>query len=165
MFYTRRPFIPFNFTSFVLQYSLMHTFYASGFVFNPLTEEILLQQVTSKDTVPSPWILFGNTCSTEAKAENTFKKIVVKQLGFTPKKIFAIYSYPQNETKGTNFVFYTELSKSRKFPNKGIFTFTWFTLKQISRLKISPQTKQDITVGMRVIDSAVRKKMGEQYLE
>lgn len=143
----------------------MHTFYASGFVFNPLTEEILLQQVTSKDTIPSPWTLFGNTCSTEQKAENTFKKMVIKLLGITPKKIYPIYSYPNNETKGTNFVFYTELSKSRKFSNKGAISFSWFTLKQISRLKINPQTKQDITVGMRVIDSAVRKSMGEQYLE
>jgi hypothetical protein len=143
----------------------MHTFYASGFVFNPLTEEILLQQSTSKDQAPSPWTLFGNACSTEQKAENTFKKTVIKLLGITPKKVYPIYSYPNSEIKGTTFVFYTELNKSKKFADKGNISFAWFTIKQISRLKINSQTKQDITVGMRVIDSAVRKSMGEQYLE
>lgn len=143
----------------------MHKFYASGFIYNPLTDQILLQQVTSKDSLSSPWILFGKTCSSEKTAKQAFINIIFKLLGVKTKKIFPIYTYPDSQTHETKIVFYIELRKSVNFPNKNVSTFSWFTLKQISRLKLSSQTKQDITVGQRVIESAIRKSLGQQTLE
>lgn len=143
----------------------MHKFYASGFIYNPLTEQILLQQVTSKDPIASSWTLFGKTCSSEKTAEKVFKNVVFKLLGVKPKKVFPIYTYPDEETHETKIVFYIELRKSVNFSNKQLSTFSWFTLKQISRLKLGSQTKQDITVGQRVIESAIRKSLGQQTLE
>ena len=40
----------------------------------------------------------------------------------------------------------------------------WFTIKEISKLPLAPQTKQDLIVGRRVIDSQVRKDAGEQTI-
>lgn len=143
----------------------MHKFYASGFIYDSSTQQILLQHITPKDLSSSPWTLLGRTCSSEKTAEEAFKKTVLKLLGVKPKNVFSIYTYLDSETHETKIVFYVELRKSKKFPDNRVSSFSWFTLKQISRLKLADQTKQDITVGQRVIDSAIRKSLGQQTLE
>jgi hypothetical protein len=60
---------------------------------------------------------------------------------------------------------YAIVNKLEKFPDNAKTLFSWFTFKQIQKLHISNQIKQDIIVGQRVIDSAIRKSLGQQTIE
>jgi hypothetical protein len=50
------------------------------------------------------------------------------------------------------------------FPSTKKAAFAWFSFKQIQKLRIPDQIKQDIIVGQRVIDSATRKSLGQQTI-
>lgn len=128
----------------------------SGFLYHPASQQILLQQ--NLDETPLSWTLLGG-----ADVKN-FETVVTKLLGIklSPKNILPIYNYVHKGTK--YFVSYTEIKTLKDFPAKGKICFSWLTLKQISKLPLSEQTKQDIIVGRRVIDSGVRRDTGERTI-
>jgi hypothetical protein len=105
------------------------------------------------------WTLFSGASSAKETLQDTFSRIVNKHLNIELKNnlIFPIYDYMQN---GKNiFIVYAHVSKLIKIENAKK-TYGWFTFKQIQKLKISEQAKQDIIIGQRVIDSSIRKVMG-----
>lgn len=82
-----------------------------------------------------------------------------KILGY---KTRPVYDYV---AKGKKYVIsYAEVKKTKNFPATQKFSFKWFTVKEISKLPLSAQTKQDIIVGHRVIDSELRRDIGEQTI-
>lgn len=127
--------------------------YQSGFLYHPDTQQILLQ----KDSVDSasPWTLL------ETSGGGNFHQVVADLLNINlnAQVIFSVYDYAAGGKK--HFIFYAEVSKTSDFPKFNNHVFAWFTAREIIKLPLSSQTKQDIIVGRRVIDSASRRKAGE----
>lgn len=141
-------------------------FYASGFLYHPKTQQILLQQSNTADS-GAEWSLFEGDCLDKETAEEAFKRIIQTHLNLDikPKNIFSIYSYFHDKKGKNNFLHYAIVKKLEKFPDSKDKIFAWFSFKQIQKLHISNQIKQDIIVGQRVIDSAVRKSLGQQTID
>lgn len=128
-------------------------FYASGFLYNSVTQQILLQQNSDKSS-PQHLSLSGKNRQKE-QPQAAFQRIVQKLLKvqLKPAQICAVYDYYHSGLKANNYVFYAEVrSKSRTIPSN----FSWFTFKQISKLPLDVQTRQDLIVTERVIKAHAR---------
>lgn len=136
-------------------------FYASGFLYHSKTQQILLQQQTSANNNPV-WTLLGKKKVKNLTGEETFKDLFYDALKLKIKlgNVKIIYSYFSKELNTDNNVYYAEVSKLYKNSVSKNKIFSWFTFKQIQKLNISDQTKQDIIIGQRVIDSSIRKSLG-----
>jgi hypothetical protein len=141
-------------------------FYASGFLYHPKTQQILLQQPNTAD-LETGWSLFEGEGLKNESAQETFKRVIYLHLhlALKPKNIFPIYSYFHEGKGKNNYIHYAIVRKLETFPNTKKTLFSWFTLKQIQKMHIPDQIKQDIIVGQRVIDSAMRKSLGQQTIE
>lgn len=144
----------------------MHkAFYASGFLFHPPTQQILLQQ--QLNTSPALWSLLGGIYLVEESAEKAFQRIVLKLLKhrLPVTSIYPIYTYDREDAEKNKAILYADIDKQIEFRPTKELAFGWFTRKQIMKLPLDPQTKQDIIVGHRVIDAKTRKILGEHTLE
>lgn len=144
----------------------MHkAFYASGFLFHPPTQQILLQQ--QLNTSPVQWSLVGGIYLVEESAEKAFQRIILKLLKqkIPVTSIYPIYTYDREDAEKNKAILYADLERMIDFKPTKELTFGWFTRKQIMKLPLDPQTKQDIIVGHRVIDAKTRKILGEHTLE
>ena len=141
-------------------------FYASGFIYHIRSQQILLQQQITADN-NSEWSLFGVNGSGNQTAEEVFKKAIQKLLHIElkPKAVLPIYKYFLEEMKKDHYICYAKISKLEKFPATKKTNFGWFSFKQIQKLNLSEQTKHDLVVGQRVINSALRKSLGQQTIE
>ena len=117
--------------------------YYGGFIYHPKSQQILLQKDSSDQN--STWTLI------DASDGKIFGQ-----------KLCPIYDYPVNG--GKHFISYAEIKKLQEFSPIKNLTFGWFPTAKISKIPLSAQTKQDIVVGKRVIDSATRKKSGERTI-
>lgn len=136
-------------------------FYASGFIYHPRTQQILLQQHNLAAPTSASWLLFSFPYSEKDKPEDIFKKHAGKLLQIEIKTICPIYTYDNEEDNKSHYLVYGLVNKMQEFPKKKGVSFGWFSFKDITKLKIDEQTKHDIIVGQRVIDAAVRKAKGE----
>ena len=141
-------------------------FYASGFLYHSRTQRILLQQKNTAGRTPE-WCLLGDSGHNNEKAEEAFVRIIEKILhvNLKPSNIKSIYTYFHDTLGKDNFVSYAKVTKMQKFPPKNGNVFGWFSFKEVVKLKLSAQTKQDITVGQRVIDASIRKRLGQRTIE
>lgn len=138
----------------------MHNeFYASGFLYHPASQQILLQQYPSKLNQSPVWTLFGGKNKGKEASDRTFMRIISEKLGLSVAEnaCFAVYDYFHKDKGVQHFIYYVEVDDL--YDEEVILTENktgWFTFKQITKLPMKPQTKQDITVGQRVINLAVR---------
>lgn len=138
--------------------SMHKVFYASGFLYHPPTQQILLQQL---DTTDLTLYTFGGENTDRESAEDAFRRIISSKLGIDlPKKaIHHIYDYFNEELGEHYYLFYAEIQKpTMNFKLKENATVGWFPLKQLPRLKMTEQIRRDITVGQRVINLIEREK-------
>jgi hypothetical protein len=140
-------------------------FYASGFLYHPQSQQILLQQNSSIGNVSSPWLLFGGNYSEKDEPEALFKNLILDLLDIEIGAVHPIYSYLNENNEAFQYIVYSRLNKFQNFSSRNNLTFAWFTFKEILKLKITPQTKHDIVVGQRVIEAAVRKSLGEHTFQ
>jgi hypothetical protein len=140
-------------------------FYASGFLYNPQSQQILLQQPSAAED-NGPWGLLEDEVDSGSFGEQTFKDLVEKNLKakLSLKKILYIYTRFANGTEKDHSIYYAEVKKLRKNIVSKKHKFAWFGFKQIHKLNLSEQTRHDIMVGQRVIDSATRKSLGQQTI-
>lgn len=144
----------------------MHkSLYASGFLYHSPSQQILLQQDKS-DPKSSSWQLLGGGCKEKEEPQKAFQCVAKKLLGLKLKlgDILPIYFYPTKGEYQEHYVFFSKISRLKKFPAKKGLEFGWFTFKQIQKLPISKQAKQDLTIGHRVIDALERKRLGQKSL-
>ncbi len=136
-------------------------YYASGFIYHPKSQQILLQQHVSASNNPV-WMLVGKKQDKDVSGEETFKELFFEAINLKIKltNINIIYSYFSKELNMENNVYYAEVSKLYKTSSSKDIIYSWFTLKKIQKINVSEQTKQDIIIGQRVIDSSVRKSLG-----
>ena len=139
-------------------------FYASGFLYHPKSEQILLQQKVSTNE-GSLWTLFVKKLPDDKTCEETFKDLFFELLNVNIKldKIKIIYSYITKELNKHN-LYYAEVKSLQKYSVSENTAFAWFTFKQIQKINVSPQTRHDIIVGQRVIDSNTRRDLGERTI-
>lgn len=139
--------------------------YASGFLFHAETAQILLQQKNSSDA-NTTWSLLGESVKPTESPEVAFKRIVNENLKLVlpVKTVHKVYDYTDDASGEERHICYAEVKSAKKFSNLNGTVYEWFTLKEISKLKISSQAKQDIIVGQRVIDSTSRRNSGEQTI-
>ena len=137
----------------------MHNaFYASGFLYHPPTQQILLQQPDESDLT---LCTFSGKNTHKETAEDAFRRIISVKLGISiPKKaIHRVYDYFNEEIGEHYYLLYAEINKpTLNFKLKDADTVGWFPLKQLPKLKLTEQIRQDITVGQRVINLLEREK-------
>lgn len=140
-------------------------FYASGFLYHHKTAQILLQQTNSADQ-NSSWSLFEKKAIKDKTGEETFVEIFFEHLDIKLKinTVNSIYTYSAKD--GTEYnIYYAQVKKLHKSTDSSKNGFSWFSFKQIQKLNLSEQTKQDILIGQRVIDSYIRKSLGQKTIE
>lgn len=145
---------------------LMHKdFYASGFLYHLPSGQILLQQSTLGSS--SLWSLFGEQGLYKENAEVTFQRVIYNLLRvkLSLDTIYPIYTYFYKDIHKDHAVFYAEVEDRQLSSSSNTIKCSWFTSKQILKLNLLEQTRQDITVGQRVINARMRKSLGLQTLE
>ena len=145
---------------------LMHKkFYASGFLYHPTTRQILLQQQKETQDTKTIWLLVGGISKSRETPQAAFKRLVQKLLRtkLSLKAIESVYFYKDIDTD--HYILYAETKKMKKSSPKNQPEFAWFTFKQVLKLQVDAQTKHDIVVSQRVIDSKTRKRLGQHTLE
>lgn len=143
-------------------------FYASGFIYHPSTNQILLQQnnIDPLRSEPKPptsttWSLIGVLYPEDEKPEASFKNIILELLGIKVKNVYPVYSYSNEGMDEFQYIVYSRLSKFQNFSPQNGLIFEWFSFKDVLKLRVAEQTKHDIVVGLRVIEAAKRRSMGE----
>lgn len=133
----------------------MHkSFYASGFLYNLKTQQILLLQSQQKDDMSFLWSTLGGESKQGEEAQTTFQRIVLKMLkvNLKMKHIYPIYDYFHDTLDKINYVFYAEVGKTPNFDPLKESTLSWVTFDQTLKFLFSDHTKQDVIVGERVIN-------------
>jgi len=131
--------------------------YASGFLYHPETHQILLQQLKTPGN--KYWTLFGIDNASEENIKDRLLEEINESLNLKIKfdSIYSVYNYVHKEKNV--FIFYAVVNKVHEILSSDCL-YSWFTFKQIQKLPVTEQTKQDLIVGQRVIDSFIRKSMG-----
>lgn len=133
-------------------------YYASGFLYHPSTEQILLRQVTT-EKAPSPtWHMVGGIALKNEAPLETFQRCIhdLIDVKLNAKRIFPIYDYFHNAHNTMHYVFYAEVKKLITFASDDKRGLTWVTFKQTTKLPFDTQTKQDVIIAERVIKAQAR---------
>lgn len=140
-------------------------FYASGFLYFPRTQQILLHKETTSDD--SAWnVVSGKSLKNESEKE-AFQRLVNKiyDIEIDLKSIYPVYSYFHDDLKAENYVSYAKIKSASGFKSKTKkVEYKWFSFREILKIKIPEQTRHDITVIQRVIASSTRKRLGQQTI-
>ena len=98
----------------------------------------------------------------EEDAQKAFQRIIYQLLNLRldEKYIHPVYDYFNNNLNADHYVFYAKVKSMNNLslPDNG--TLSWFSFKQITKLPLSEQTKQDIIVSQRVIQAQARSDSG-----
>jgi len=141
-------------------------FYASGFLYHPPTEQILLQQHDAlSPTSSSSWSLFGGIYLEEEKPEVLFKNVIFKLLDIEISVVHPVYSYFDETVDKSQYVGYSTVKKLQNFSPKNGLSFAWFSFREVAKLHITLQMKHDIVVGQRVIEASRRKHLGQHTFQ
>lgn len=134
-------------------------FYASGFLYDLKTHQILLLQLGPKDDISSVWSTLGGESKIGEEAQATFQRIVYKLLkvNLVKKQIYPVYDYFHDAHNKINYVFYAEVKNPKVFNSFKEKTFSWVAFGEIVKLLFSAHTKQDVIVGERVINAKWRE--------
>jgi len=128
-------------------------FYASGFIYSPASQQILLHQPSAENNVTPFWKTIGGVSLKNESPEEALQRIVYEslKLKINMTQVLPVYNYFHTGLKKIHYVFYTEVEKidDIKLPNDK--NFTWFFLKQLVKLPFEQTTKQDLTVVERVV--------------
>lgn len=128
------------------------SFYASGFLYNIKTQKILLLQSEKNSDLSSSWSLLTAAGKENQEPAVAFQEMIKKRLDINLKMedIFPIYDYIDKNNK-TNYVFYAEVKDSPVLSKKNEDELSWVTFGETLKLLFLANTKQDLTVGERVI--------------
>ncbi|MBI2034289.1 MAG: NUDIX hydrolase [Candidatus Levybacteria bacterium] len=143
----------------------MHkVFYASGFLYHEPTQQILLQQ--AYDDSPE-WSLIGGVSLVRETAEEAFYRIVfsVLRVKLSFELIYPVYTYNKRNFEKKQVILYADIDDISRIRASKDNVLSWFSRKQIQKLPLDPQTRQDLIVGHRVIDARMRKSQGIHVLE
>lgn len=141
------------------------SFYASGFLYNLKTQQILLIQKDLDDNTSPSWSMLGGESSVgEKEAKITFQRIIneLLDLDLKPKNIYPIYDYFHQPIAKTNYVFYAEVKNPPSFRSIQDHTLSWVSFNETVKFIFSAHIKQDVIVGERVINLKWRQSQNLQ---
>lgn len=135
------------------------SFYASGFLYNLKTHQILLLHSQQKDGTDFLWSTLGKESGEGEDAQTAFQRIIneLLNLNLKAKDIHPIYDYFHDERDRINYVFYAEIKKPQEFDSLDGNAFSWVAFKETSKFLFTAHTKQDVIVGERVINAKWRE--------
>lgn len=146
--------------------NVMHKdFYASGFLYHPSSEQILLQQNSALSPTSSPWVLFGGIYLADDSPEVLFKDTIFKLLDIKIRVVLPVYSYCNEKNDKDQYIGYATVRSRHNFSSRNGLTFSWFSFKDVLKLPMTKQMQHDIVVGQRVIEAASRKSRGEHTFQ
>ncbi|MBU3978785.1 hypothetical protein KKE68_03745, partial [Patescibacteria group bacterium] len=97
----------------------MHNnFYASGFLYHPPSQQILLQQKVSIDNMSSEWLLFGGVYQEKEDPEELFRNLVLDLLDMEIREVLPVYSYLNENSDEFQYIVYSQLGELRNFSSK-----------------------------------------------
>lgn len=133
-------------------------FYASGFLYNPKTHQILLLKYQQENSTDFLWSTFGGESHEGEEAQSAFQRVVneLLNLDLQAKDIYPIYDYFHDAWDKLNYVFYAEVKTPREFDFFGGDSFSWIAFNGISKLLFTDHSKQDVIVGERVVNAKWR---------
>jgi len=142
--------------------SVHKSFYASGFLYHLRTQQILLHQPNLNSNSSSFWTMPGGTGREGEDAREAFQRIIyqVLNLQLNEKCIHPVYDYFNNTLDTIHYVFYAQVKTMNNLSLPDNDALSWFSFKQITKLPLSEQTKQDIIVSQRVIQAQARSDSG-----
>lgn len=125
-------------------------FYASGFLYNSHTQQILLQQFQNGDEVKL--VLFRSKSHKGNDPQIVFQRCVEEALGvpIAASSIHPVYDYIHDRL-GEHFIFYVEVTDATPAQYSSKNKAEWFLLSKLAKITMSEQTRHDIIVGERVI--------------
>jgi len=137
-------------------------FYVSGFLYHLKTQQVLLLQSDQNNGSSSIWGMPGGAGIGEEDPQKTFQRIIYQLLNLqlNEKRIYPVYDYFNDALNTIHYVFYAKVKTTNNLSMPDNGTFSWLTFKQISKLPLSEQTKQDIIVSQRVIQAQARSDSG-----
>lgn len=137
-------------------------FFASGFLYHPKTEQILLHQLTPPSTTTSSphWSMFGGLSQKGESAQETFARVMYELINVRlyASHIYPVYDYFFHAANTIHYIFYAEVKNMPIFPLGSDNILSWFTFKQTTKLAVREQTKHDIIISERVINAQARDK-------
>lgn len=139
---------------------MIKTFYVSGFLYHPTSEQIVLQQENILNNPLSLWKMFGDFNRDGENPQSTFQRIILEELHIKLPllNVLPVYEHDYNKRKTMHYVFYAEVKKLHTFPVSDTKTYSWFTFRQTTKMHFTDQSKQDIIISERVIDALERSK-------
>lgn len=148
--------------SAIMYGNMQKEFYASGFLYHPSTDQILLQEITNEKNETSLSLFTGKSKEGEDE-KSLFQRIIKDTLGITVPltAIHAIYDYEHDKFEGDNFISFAEIDDAQA-KSISIKAVQWCPLKKLPKLKIATQSRQDIIVGQRVINLMERERMEKE---
>ena len=149
---------------YVIIKTMHKDFYASGFLYHPLSQKILLQQQSSLQG-SSSWGLIEGSYIENEETGTSFKKIIQNLLDIKITIAYPVYSYINESINKNQHVFYGVLKNLKNVSITNDPSFAWFSLKNITKMHMGEQIKHDIVVGQRVIEAADRKSRGEHTFQ
>ncbi|MBI2012155.1 NUDIX hydrolase [Candidatus Daviesbacteria bacterium] len=133
-------------------------FYASGFLYNQKTGQILLLQSQPTDDSSPAWSMLGGEGREGEDAMITFQRVVLEflKIDLKIKRILPIYDYFHEGLDKINYVFYAEVGKALNFSPLKDYIPVWIRFDETLKLLFASKTQQDIIVGERVINAKQR---------
>ena len=91
----------------------------------------------------------------EEDPQKSFQRKIYQLLNLrlNEKCIYPVYDYFNDTLNTIHYVFYAQVKTMNNLLMPDKDTLFWFTFKQITKLPLSEQTKQDIIVSQRVIQA------------
>lgn len=133
---------------------MQDAFYASGFLYNLKSQQILLLQPQQIEEITSLWSMLGGESKEGEEAPITFQRIVneVLSVKLEVEDIHPIYDYFHDSLDKMNYVFYAEVKAPLSVDSFKDSNLSWVSFIDAPKLPFSPHTKQDVIVGERVIN-------------
>lgn len=133
---------------------MYQSFYASGFLYNSKTKQILLIQSEPTENLTNFWSMPGGRSSEGEDAQATFQRVISKllNLNIKSKNIYPVYDYFNQAMDKTTYVFYAEVARTLKFSHLTENSSSWLTFSQTLKMLLSTDTKRDLVVAERVIN-------------
>ncbi len=137
---------------------MQDSFTVCGFLYNTVTEQILLLQSNKNTDLSSSWSMIGAEGKPGEDPKSVFQDSVRKllKIKLDPAQIYHIYDYRDKKSQKVNYVFYVEVDQAPKLDEVNENKLTWITFGETMKLLFTSNTKQDVIVGQRVINLKVR---------
>jgi len=134
----------------------VHTsFYASGFLYHSPSRQILLQQLNKGND--QRLVLFRAKSQKGKTPQTIFQDCIEKALDITiaTTSIHLVYDYI-HDNLGEHFIYFAEIADKTPPTYPSGNKTDWVSLSKLSKYPMSEQTRHDIIIGERVIQSLMK---------